>query len=295
MKQRLAYAIASLLLAHSTLALARSDADVQALQQQLAAMASQVSATPPGSYYFQAAAQDAISAIDDAPRKERDARIDIAKQRLKILTTELRVESMQRTLHDLEDRRSQLQTSMFESAMEDMQQQVAQLTSQLQQQTQTNQQAMQDAQAQVQQAREEAQKALSQVAGRQEASLSAARQKTVQLNHKEAEITSGQSLPKSRIRHLTETFTLPATAFVPDGDLSPTGKNFVKALSAYLPLTTTAAVTIIGYGSDSASAKQRADQLHQALSVAAKSKTQFKLIGRKDPSQQRGAELLLSP
>ena len=168
------------------------------------------------------------------------------------------------------------------------------MKTQLQTQIQYTDQARQTADAE-NAARQDAEQALQQVAGKQQAHLSAARKKTTQLNHEEAEITAGAKLPTARITSRGEVFTLNARAFDTQNGLTPLGSAQVKALSAYLKLSPKSHVVITGYDSQADHSQQLANAVQQALLSGGINSQHIKTTGHADHHRIREVECVVQP
>src|SRR5690606_27870953 len=97
-------------------------------------------------------------------------------------------------------------------------------------------------------ARQDAETALSSVAGKQAARVSAAQQNAAKLAREEAELVSGHALPASRFNNRGEVFTLTGDAFAAgQATLSGAAANQAKALAEFLNIGKKVLVTNLSY------------------------------------------------
>lgn len=273
---------------------ARKNPELDALEQQLSSIQAKPSNGVESAYYLQTQAERAIQAVLDASSHEKDARLSIAKERVEAVVLSAQSAGLKESLDPLLNTIHQLQLEAKQREVEQAQQALDQLKMQLQTQIQYADQARQTAEAE-NAARQDAEQALQQVAGKQQAHLSAARKKETQLNHEEAELTAGAKLPTARITSRGEVFTLTASAFDTYNRLASLGSAQVKALSAYLKLSPKAHVLITGYDSQADQGQQLANAVQQALLNGGINSQHIKATGHADRHRTREVECIVKP
>ena len=271
---------------------ARKNPELDALDQQLSSIQAKQSNEVESAYYLQTQAQRAIQAVVDASSHEKDAKLSIAKERVETVVLTAQSAGLKQSLEPLLNSIHQLQLDAKQREVEQAQQALDQLKTQLQTQIQYTDQARQTAEAE-NAARQDAEQALQQVAGKQQAHLSAARKKTTQLNHEEAEITAGTKLPRARMTSRGEVFTFNASAFDSNNGLASLGSAQVKALSAYLKLSPKAHLEITGYDAQADQGQQLANAVQQALLHEGISPKHIKTTGHADHHRTREVECII--
>ena len=146
-------------------------------------------------------------------------------------------------------------------------------------------------------ARQDAETALSSVAGKQAARVSAAQQNAAKLAREEAELVSGHALPVSRFNNRGEVFTLTGDAFAAgQATLSGAAANQAKALAEYLNIGKKGRVTIEAYDSANGVGQRRAQALKDALVAAGVSANRIQVSGKKAAATRaRSAEVIIAP
>lgn len=182
MKLRILFAVGLILMPLQ--ALAKDNPEADALSSRLAALQADPQ-TADVALYERLQAQQAINAFVEGRRRDRDQLRFLADRRVEIAETSARAAAARRQLRQVESTRSELliEASRREAAR-----------------------ARQEAEML---ARQDAEQALSSVASKQTAKLSAAQQKAAQLAREEAELTSGAKLPPSKFDALGEVFAVP--------------------------------------------------------------------------------------
>lgn len=276
-------------------ALAKDDSpQVLALRQRLAVLASDPEAAELARYE-RLQAEQAIAAVAEAKRKEQDQALYIADRRVEIAETSVRTGLARRELDRLESTRNEL---LIEASRRDAaraRQEAEQLRVQAQIQAEESDRLRQAAEQEIL-ARQDAETALTNVAGKQTARLNAAQQKAAQLAREEAELMAGAKLPPSRFEARGEVFTLAGETYSGKAALSASAQDQAKALAEYLQIGKKGRVSIVAYGPDAASAKQRGDALRDALVAAGVGANRFQVTaGKGAPSKARAAEVVVAP
>jgi len=276
-------------------ALAKDDSpQVLALRQRLAVLGSDPQAADLARYE-RLQAEQAIAAVAEAKRKELDQALYIADRRVEIAETSVRTALARRELDRLESTRNEL---LIEASRRDAaraRQEAEQLRVQAQIQAEESDRLRQAAEQETL-ARQDAETALTNVAGKQTARLNAAQQKAAQLAREEAELMAGAKLPPSRFDARGEVFTLPAETYSGKAALSASAQDQAKALAEYLQIGKKGRVSIVAYGPDAASAKQRGDALRDALVAAGVGANRFQVTaGKGSASKTRAAEVVVAP
>jgi len=276
-------------------AFAKDDSpQVLALRQRLAVLGSDPQAADLARYE-RLQAEQAIAAVAEAKRKEQEQALYIADRRVEIAETSVRTALARRELDRLESTRNEL---LIEASRRDAaraRQEAEQLRVQAQIQAEESDRLRQAAEQETL-ARQDAETALTNVAGKQTARLNAAQQKAAQLAREEAELVAGAKLPPSRFEARGEVFTLSGEAYSGKAALSPSAQGQAKALAEYLQIGKKGRVSIVAYGPDAASAKQRGDALRDALVAAGVGANRFQVsAGKGAPSKTRAAEVVVAP
>ncbi|AXI84041.1 hypothetical protein FUT69_02310 [Xylella taiwanensis] len=247
--------------------------------------------------YEQLLAQQAVAALVDAKRKERDQWLYLADRRVEIAETTARAALLRRQLDQLAGTRSDLLIEESRREAARARHEAEQLRIQSQIQTEEAERARQTAEAEAI-ARQNAEQALSSVADKQQAKLSAAQQKAAQLAREEAELLAGAKLPPSRFEERIEVFTLGTDAYGSSKTrLSASAHAQIQALAQYLKIVKRGGVEIVGYGSDAAAGQKRAEILLDALVAAGISANRFKINSGNGKSgvKTKAAEVMVLP
>lgn len=118
----------------------------------------------------------------------------------------------------------------------------------------------------------------------------------MQLAHEEAELVAGAKLPSSKVDGRGEVFSLGSDAFGGKTALAGAGSGQAKALAEYLQIGKKGRVTIVGYDSDAATAKKRAEALRDALVAGGVAAARLQVSGTKGTaSKSRAAEVVVLP
>lgn len=282
-------------LALPMLAQAADDPAVAQLTQRLMAL----QATPEAAElaaFERLQAQQAVAELAKAKRRDLDQARYVAERRVEIAETSTRAALAQRQANQLERTRSEL---LIEASRRDAQrarQEAERLRTQAQIQAEETERLRQAAEAEAL-ARQDAETALTSVAGRQTARLSAAQQNAAKLAREEAELVSGNKLPGSKNDGRGEVFTFNGAAFAAGkGSLSDAAKGQVKALAEYLNIGKKGRVRIEAYDAAAGVGQQRADALRDALMAAGVSSSRLQVSGKKAAATKaRSAEVIIAP
>ncbi|OEZ01767.1 MULTISPECIES: hypothetical protein [Stenotrophomonas] len=282
-------------LALSPLAFAAEDPAVAQLTQRLMAIQANPD-TNELAAFERLQAQQAIATLANAKRRDLDQARYLADRRVEIAETTVRAALAQRELAQLERTRSDL---LIEASRRDAQrarQESERLRVQAQIQAEESERLRLAAESEAL-ARQDAETALTSVAGKQTARLSAAQQNAAKLAREEAELVSGNKLPGSKFDSRGEVFTFPGDAFSSGkGTLSGGAKGQAKALAEYLNIGKKGRVRIEAYDAAPGVGQQRAEALRDALVGAGVSTSRFQVAGKKAAATKaRSAEVIIAP
>ena len=273
----------------------KDDPEVTTLYDRLSALQANPQ-TADVARYERLQAQQAIASFADAKRRDRDELRFLADRRVEIAETAARTAVARQQLDQVEGTRSELLIEASRREADRARQEAERLRTQSQMQAEEAEQLRQQAEADLL-ARQDAEQALSSVASKQTAKLSAAQQRAAQLAHEEAELTSGTKLPPSKFEARGEVFAVPGSAF--DGNkpaLSDEGTQQAKALADYLQIGKKGRVDLVGYGADAASAQKRAQALKDALTAAGVSAERLQVsAGKRAVSKARAVDVTVLP
>jgi len=241
-------------------------------------------------------AQQAITTLDKAKRRDQELATYLAERRVEIAETSVRAALAAREVDRLDRTRSDL---LIEASRRDAaraRQEAEQLRMQAQMQAEEAERLRQAAEAETL-ARQDAENALTSVAGKQQQRLSSAQQNAAKLAREEAELVSGQKLPGSKFDARGEVFTLGGDAFgAGAASLSGGAKNQAKALAEYLNIGKKGRVRIEAYDSASGVGQKRAEALRDALVSAGVASSRIQVSGKKAASTKaRSAEVIVAP
>lgn len=287
--------LAAGLLALPLLAVAADDPAVLQLNQRLMA----ISANPDTanlSAFERMQAQQAISALDTAKRRDQELARYLAERRVEIAETSVRAALAQREVDRLERTRSDMLIEASRREAARARQEAERLRVQAQIQAEEAERLRLAAESEVL-ARQDAENALTSVAGKQQQRLSAAQQNAAKLAREEAELVSGQKLPGSKFDSRGEIFTLAGDAFASgQASLSTGAKNQAKALAEYLNIGKKGRVRIEAYDSANGVGQRRADAMRDALVSAGVAGNRIQSVGKKAASTRaRSVEVIVSP
>ena len=284
----------ALLFALPMAAIAAEDPAVAALNQRLIALQANPQ-TANVAAYERLQARQALEVLAKAKRKELDQARYLADRRVEIAETTARAAVARNEVERLERTRAELLIEASRREAARARQEAERLRFQAQIQAEEAERLRLAAEAELL-ARQEAENALRSVAGKQQQRLSAAQQNAAKLAREEAELVSGGKLPASRFEARGEVFTLGGDAYSGKADLSAGAQGQVKALAEYLNIGKKGRVSILAYGPDAASAKQRGEVLRDALVAAGVSANRFQVAtGKGSPSKSRSAEVVVAP
>ncbi|WP_313241889.1 hypothetical protein [Stenotrophomonas sp.] len=241
-------------------------------------------------------AQQAVADLAKAKRRDVDQARYLAERRVEIAESSVRAALAQREVDRLERTRSEL---LIEASRRDAvraRQEAERLRVQAQIQAEESERLRIAAETEAL-ARQDAETALTSVAGKQTARLSAAQQSAAKLAREEAELVSGQKLPGSKFDTRGEVFTFNGDAFAAGkGALSSGAKGQAKALAEYLNIGRKGRVRIEAYDAAAGVGQQRADALRDALVAAGVSASRLQATGKKAPvTKARSAEVIIAP
>ncbi|AHY60415.1 membrane protein [Stenotrophomonas rhizophila] len=282
-------------LALPLLAQAAEDPAVAQLTQRLMAMQANPDASQLAAFE-RLQAQQAVADLDKAKRRDLDQARYLAERRVEIAETSVRAALAQREVDQLERTRSEL---LIEASRRDAQrarQETERLRVQAQIQAEETERLRQSAEQEAL-ARQDAETALTSVAGKQTARLSAAQQSAAKLAREEAELVSGNTLPGSKFDSRGEVFTFNGDAFAAGkGSLSSAAKGQAKALAEYLNIGKKGRVRIEAYDAAAGVGDQRAQALRDALVAAGVSASRLQVAGKKAAATKaRSAEVIIAP
>jgi len=282
-------------LALSPLAGAAEDPAVAQLTQRLMAIQANPDASELAAYE-RLQAQQAIAALANAKRRDLDQARYLADRRVEIAETSVRAALAKREVATLERTRSDL---LIEASRRDAQrarQESERLRVQAQIQAEESERLRLAAETEAL-ARQDAETALTSVAGKQTARLSAAQQNAAKLAREEAELVSGNKLPGSKFDSRGEVFTFAGDAFASGkGALAGGAKGQAKALAEYLNIGKKGRVRIEAYDAAAGVGEQRAQALRDALVAAGVSASRLQVSGKKAAATKaRSAEVIIAP
>ncbi|MBW3550128.1 MAG: OmpA family protein [Proteobacteria bacterium] len=278
-------ALCALLLAAATAPAQAQDAATAALSQRLAALEADAEL---GTFaaYERLQARQAIAALAEASRQEREAARYVAERRVTVAEATARTQAMQREIDRLDRERSEL---LVEASRRDaararaeaerlrIQAQVqAEEAARLREQAAVDATAMQDVEA-----------ALEGVAGAQVARLEAAREREAALARQEAELMAGGKLPASIRDARGEVFSLSGDAFASgQSRLTPSAEASVRALAIYLQPGPPGSIVVEGHTDSRGSAEtnlalsqRRADAVRAVLNGAGIGGSRVEAVG----------------
>jgi len=271
--------IACLLLA-ATAARAADDPDALRLQARMGVLRGDPSLGRMAAFE-QMEAQQAIAALADARRSERAGALYLAERRVEIAENAAVAEAARRELDSLDRQHNALLLRAARRDAERARQEAERLRIQSQIQAEETERLRLEAEAEAA-ARSDAEQALSTVAGKQTAQLSAARRKEAALARQEAELVSGAKLPPSSFESRGEVFALPAAGFASGkGALTPEGKAAASALAAYLQIGKRGNVRVQAFDQDAKRAQARADAVKAALVAGGMPAARIQAAGRR--------------
>jgi outer membrane protein OmpA-like peptidoglycan-associated protein len=245
--------------------------------------------------YERLQAQQTVAALAEAKRRDRDELVFLADRRVEIAELTARTALARRELDRLEGTRNDLLIEASRRDASRARQEAERLRVQAQIQAEEAERMRQAAEQETL-ARQDAELALTSVAGKQTAKLNAAQQKALQLAHEEAELVAGAKLPSSKVDGRGEVFSLGSDAFGGKTALAGAGSGQAKALAEYLQIGKKGRVTIVGYDSDAATAKKRAEALRDALVAGGVAAARLQVSGTKGTaSKSRAAEVVVLP
>ena len=244
--------------------------------------------------FEQMEAQEAVTALADARRSEREGALYVAQRRVEIAELAAAAAAARAELAGLDRQHNQLLLQAARREAERARQEAEHLRIQSQIQAEETERLRLEAEAEAA-ARVDAEQALGKAAGKQSAQLSAARRKEAALARQEAELVSGAKLPPSTFESRGEVFTLPAAAYA-QGKLSADGQAGASALAAYLQIGKRGKIRVEAYDKDAKVARARADALKAALVAGGVPAGQVQAAGKTaGASAKKAAEVIVAP
>jgi outer membrane protein OmpA-like peptidoglycan-associated protein len=282
-------------LALPLLATAAEDPAVAQLTQRLMAIQANP-ATAELAAYERLQAQQAVAALANAKRRDLDQARYLADRRVEIAETSVRAALAQREVGELERSRNELLIEATRRESMRIRQENERLRVQAQIQAEESERLRLAAESEAL-ARQDAETALTSVAGKQTARLSAAQQNAAKLAREEAELVAGAKLPGSKFDSRGEVFTFPGTAFAAGkASLDGGAKSQAKALAEYLNIGKKGRVRIEAYDAAAGVGQQRAEALRDALVAAGVSASRFQVSGKTAAATKaRSAEVIIAP
>ncbi|KRG40138.1 hypothetical protein ARC78_13170 [Stenotrophomonas pictorum JCM 9942] len=283
------------LLALPLAAMAAEDPAVALLNQRLVALQADMR-TADVAPFEKLQAQQAIAALAKAKRRELDTARYLAERRVAIAEASARAAVARREVDQLERTRAELLIEASRREAARARQEAERLRVQAQIQAEEAERMRLAAEAETL-ARQDAETALTSVAGKQAARLTAAQQNAAKLAREEAELVSGQRLPGSKFDSRGEVFTLAGDAFAAgQAALSAGARNQAKALAEYLNIGKKGRVVIEGYDSANGVGQRRAQALKDALVAGGVAANRIQVAGKKAASTRaRSVEVIVAP
>ncbi|MCC4603729.1 hypothetical protein HG421_15105 [Xanthomonas campestris pv. badrii] len=273
---------------------AKDDPQADALNRRLAVLQGDPQ-TSDLARYERLQAQQTVAALAEAKRRDRDELLFLADRRVEIAELTARTALARRELDRLEGTRNDLLIEASRRDASRARQEAERLRVQAQIQAEEAERMRQAAEQETL-ARQDAELALTSVAGKQTAKLNAAQQKAVLLAHEEAELVAGAKLPPAKFDSRGEVFSLGSGAFGGKAALSGDAAGQAKALAEYLNIGKKGRVSIVGFDSDAATAKKRAEALRDALVAGGVAASRLQVTGTKGAaSKTRAAEVVVAP
>ncbi len=283
------------LLALPLTATAAEDPAVAALNQRLVALQADAQ-TADVAAYERLQAQQAVAVLAKAKRKDLDNARYLAERRVAIAEAGARTAVARREVERLDRTRSELLIEASRREAARARQEAERLRVQAQIQAEESERLRLAAEAELL-ARQDAESALSSVAGKQAARLSAAQQNAAKLAREEAELVSGAKLPPSKFEGRGEVFTFAGSAFAAGKSaLSADAASQTRALAEYLNIGRKGRVRIEAWDSATGVGQKRAEALRDALVAAGVSASRLQAVGKKAAATNaRSAEVIIAP
>lgn len=272
---------------------AKDDPQADALNRRLAALQNDPQ-TNELARFERLQAQQSVAALAEAKRRDRDELVFLADRRVEIAERTARTALARRELDRLEGTRNDLLIEASRRDASRARQEAERLRVQAQIQAEEAERMRQAAEQETL-ACQDAELALTSVAGKQTAKLNAAQQRPCNWRTKKPNWCPGL-LPSARFEPRGEVFSLGSGAFGGKTALSGDAAGQAKALAEYLNIGKKGRVSIVGFDSDAATAKQRAEAVRDALVAAGVASARLQVSGTKAAaSKTRAAEVVVSP
>ena len=283
-------------LALSPLAPANDDVQAAALSQRLAALQLNP-ATVDLAPLERLQAQQAVDALANARKRDREHAAYLAGRRVEIAETAARAAAARALVVKLDRERAELLIEASRREAARARAEADQLRRQAQLQAEEAQMLRLAAEAELL-ARQDAEQALVAAAGNQAARLSEAQRTAARLAREEAELVTGHPLPASKFETRGEVFSLGNDAFGSgNATLAAASANKIKSLAEYLSITgKRGRVRIEGYDSAEGVGQRRAEAVRDVLIAAGVAANRLQVVGRKAAATRtRAVEIVIAP
>lgn len=242
-------------------------------------------------------AEQAIAALVEARKRDRDHAAYLAGRRVEIAEAAARAAAARGEVTTLERTRAELLIEGSRREAARARAEAEQLRLQAQIQAEETERLRQEADAQLL-ARQDAETALVTASGNQATRLSDAQRTAARLAREEAELVAGHPLPASKFETRGEVFTLAGDAFGSgNARLSAAAANQLKAVAEYAAIGgKRGRIRIEGFDNASGVGQQRAEAIRDALRSAGVAASRLQVAGRKAASTRaRSAEIVIVP
>ena len=258
---------------------AADDPDVARLSRRLTAVDADPGLSGFGAYE-RLQARQAVQALAEAPRRDRDAAFYVAERRVQIAEIAARSQAAQREVDRLDRERSDLLVEASRRDAERARAEAERLRLQAQMQAEEAERLRAQAAADAL-AIQDADAALATVGDAQTAKLNAAREREAALARQEAELMAGGKLPASKRDARGEVFGLNRDAFgAGKATLGGTAAGQVRTLAAYVQAGPSGSVKVEAQAGDAKLAQRRADAVRDALVAGGVARNQIQSQGR---------------
>ncbi len=230
--------------------------------------------------YERLQARQAVSALDQAAKRDRPGAVYVAERRVQIAESSARSQSMQRELDRLDRERGELlvEASRQDAARTRAENERLRLQAQMQAEEAERLRLQSEADAA---SLQDVETALKGVAGAQAARLNAAREREAKLAREEAELVTGGKLPSSKRDSRGEVFALGKGAFgAGKASLSDSAQATAKTLAAYADASSSPGVRVEVTAADAKLAQRRAEAVRDALVAGGWTQGKVQVIGR---------------
>lgn len=258
---------------------AAEDPEVARLSRRLSTLEADPSLNSFGAYE-RLQARQAIQALAEAGRRDRDGAYYVAERRVQVAEIVARSQAAQREVDRLDRERSDLLVEASRRDAERARAEAERLRLQAQMQAEEAERLRAQAAADAL-AIQDADAALATVTDAQTAKLNAAREREAALARQEAELMAGGKLPASKRDARGEVFALNRDAFAAGkAALGGGASGQVKTLAAYVQVGPSASVKVEAQAGDAKLAQRRADAVRDALVAGGVPKGKIQSSGR---------------